>query len=141
MPTASLEEVTWNLEHLVDDEGPGVPEQERDRVFSRFFRGGGEEVVRTRGAGLGLSIVTEFAASMGGEVGTGVAPTGGARFEVVYPRHDPGGPGDPGDPGDAAEPDEPGEPGELVTGPDPRRPEPRRTPARVSEQGDPVDHA
>jgi len=74
---------------IVDDEGPGVPEQEREQVFSRFFRGGGEEVVRTRGAGLGLSIVTEFASSMGGEVTTGVAPSGGARFEVAYPRFDP----------------------------------------------------
>jgi C4-dicarboxylate-specific signal transduction histidine kinase len=44
-------------------------------------------VVRTQGAGLGLSIVTEFASSMGGEVRTGVAPTGGARFEVTYPLH------------------------------------------------------
>ena len=42
-------------------------------------------MVRTRGAGLGLSIVTEFAASMGGEVSIGVAPGGGARFEVTYP--------------------------------------------------------
>jgi signal transduction histidine kinase len=71
---------------VVDDEGPGVPEQEREQVFSRFFRGRGDEVVRTRGAGLGLSIVTEFASSMGGEVTTGVAPSGGARFEVTYPR-------------------------------------------------------
>lgn len=73
---------------VVDDEGPGVPEQEREQVFSRFFRGGGEAVVRTRGAGLGLSIVTEFAASMSGEVSTRVAPGGGARFEVAYPRAD-----------------------------------------------------
>jgi hypothetical protein len=33
--------------------------------------------------------VTEFASSMGGEVTAGVAPTGGARFEVAYPRFDP----------------------------------------------------
>jgi signal transduction histidine kinase len=72
---------------IVDDEGPGVPEQEREQVFSRFFRGKGDAVVRTQGAGLGLSIVTEFASSMGGEVRTGVAPTGGARFEVTYPLH------------------------------------------------------
>ncbi|GAB3243721.1 sensor histidine kinase [Nocardioides dilutus] len=74
---------------IVDDEGPGVPEQEREQVFSRFFRGRGDAVIRTRGAGLGLSIVTEFAASMGGEVSTHVAPSGGARFRVTYPRHHP----------------------------------------------------
>jgi signal transduction histidine kinase len=72
---------------IVDDEGPGVPEQEREQVFSRFYRGRGDAVIRTRGAGLGLSIVTEFVSSMDGEVSTGVAPTGGARFEVTYPRH------------------------------------------------------
>lgn len=89
---------------VVDDEGPGVPEQEREQVFSRFFRGGGDEVVRTRGAGLGLSIVTEFAASMGGVVSTGAAPSGGARFEVTYPRHDPDAPDDPDEAVDASDP-------------------------------------
>ena len=56
---------------IVDDEGPGIPEQEREQIFSRFFRGGGDEVTRTRGAGLGLSIVTEFATSMDGVVSIG----------------------------------------------------------------------
>ena len=70
---------------IVDDEGPGVPEEEREQIFSRFFRGKGDAVVRTRGAGLGLAIVTEFAASMGGAVSIDSAPTGGTRFEVTYP--------------------------------------------------------
>jgi len=103
---------------IVDDEGPGVPEQEREQVFSRFFRGGGDAVVRTRGAGLGLSIVTEFASSMGGEVTTGVAPSGGARFEVTYPRHDPAEQVDP-----------------ITVAVS------RFSDSHVSEQGDPVDHA
>lgn len=77
------------VELIVDDEGPGIPEQERDQVFSRFFRGRGDAVVRTRGAGLGLAIVTEFASSMGGEVSADAAPSGGARFLVTYPRHHP----------------------------------------------------
>ena len=70
---------------IVDDEGPGVPEHEREQIFSRFFRGKGDAVTRTQGAGLGLSIVTEFAASMDGEVAILAAPTGGTRFEVNYP--------------------------------------------------------
>jgi signal transduction histidine kinase len=70
---------------IVDDEGPGVPEEEREQIFSRFFRGKGDEVIRTRGAGLGLAIVTEFAASMGGQVSIDSAPTGGTRFQVTYP--------------------------------------------------------
>ena len=59
---------------IVDDEGPGVPEHEREQIFSRFFRGKGDAVTRTQGAGLGLSIVTEFAASMDGEVAILAAP-------------------------------------------------------------------
>ena len=72
---------------IVDDEGPGVPEEEREQIFSRFFRGKGDEVIRTRGAGLGLAIVTEFAASMHGQVSIDSAPTGGTRFQVTYPLH------------------------------------------------------
>ncbi len=74
---------------IVDDEGPGIPPHEREQVFSRFFRGGGDEVTRTRGAGLGLSIVTEFATSMNGVVSIATAPGGGTRFQVTYPLHVP----------------------------------------------------
>ncbi len=69
----------------VDDQGPGVPEAEREQVFTRFFRGRGDSVVATRGAGLGLAIVSEFAAAMGGQVSVTSADTGGARFVVSYP--------------------------------------------------------
>jgi len=72
-------------ELIVDDEGPGVPVAERDQIFSRFFRGQGDEVIRTKGAGLGLAIVSEFAASMGGTVSVTDADIGGARFVVSYP--------------------------------------------------------
>lgn len=82
---------------IVDDEGPGVPEEEREQIFSRFFRGKGDAVIRTRGAGLGLAIVTEFAASMGGEVSIDSAPSGGTRFEVSYPLTHPS-QGDPHEP-------------------------------------------
>ena len=74
---------------IVDDEGPGVPEEEREQIFSRFFRGKGDAVIRTRGAGLELAIVTEFAASMGGQVSIDSAPTGGTRFQVTYPVREP----------------------------------------------------
>jgi len=70
---------------IVDDEGPGVPPHEREQIFSRFFRGAGDAVTRTRGAGLGLSIVTEFATFMNGAVSIATAPSGGTRFEVTYP--------------------------------------------------------
>ncbi len=72
-------------ELAVDDEGPGVPLAEREQIFTRFFRGRGESVVATRGAGLGLAIVSEFAATMGGRVSVTSADSGGARFVVSYP--------------------------------------------------------
>jgi len=74
---------------IVDDEGPGIPPHEREQIFSRFFRGGGDAVTRTRGAGLGLSIVTEFATFMEGTVSIDTAPGGGTRFEVTYPLYEP----------------------------------------------------
>lgn len=75
---------SW-VELIVDDEGPGVAETERDRVFSRFYRGSGPEVVRTSGTGVGLAIVAEFAASLGATAQVLSAPTGGARFVVTFP--------------------------------------------------------
>jgi len=78
-------EADGRAELVVSDEGPGIPVDQRAQVFSPFYRGSGDEVVRTRGAGLGLAIVTEFAASMGGQVRVEEADGGGASFVVSYP--------------------------------------------------------
>ncbi len=81
----SVGENRGRAELAVDDEGPGVPPAEREQIFTRFFRGRGDSVVATRGAGLGLAIVSEFAATMGGQVSVTSADGGGARFVVTYP--------------------------------------------------------
>lgn len=68
----------------VDDDGPGIPLADRDRVFERFTR---LEAARTRdtgGAGLGLAVVAATVSAMGGEILIEDAPTGGARFRVVW---------------------------------------------------------
>ncbi len=70
---------------LVDDEGPGVAEADRERVFSRFYRGRDDAVTRTRGTGVGLAIVAEYAASMSGIATVSTAPSGGARFSISFP--------------------------------------------------------
>lgn len=85
---------------LVDDEGPGVPDADRERIFSRFYRGHGDSVVRTRGAGVGLAIVAEYAASMSATAAVRTAPSGGARFSISFPAVAIGAPA--GDRGDAA---------------------------------------
>lgn len=48
------------------DEGPGVPEELRDRVFDRFFRADGARSRTTGGSGLGLAITRQIAEAHGG---------------------------------------------------------------------------
>ncbi|GLZ42276.1 HAMP domain-containing sensor histidine kinase [Actinokineospora sp. NBRC 105648] len=69
----------------VDDDGPGVPEGERDRVFERFATGRGGRG-STAGTGLGLALVAETVAVHGGTVVCTDAPDGAARFTVALPR-------------------------------------------------------
>jgi signal transduction histidine kinase len=64
---------------VVDDDGPGVPEAERRRVFERFVRGTG---TATPGSGLGLALVAQQAAVHGGRAVLGTSPLGGARVVV-----------------------------------------------------------
>jgi signal transduction histidine kinase len=74
------------LRIVVDDAGPGVPEDMRDRVFERFSRGGAG---RASGAGLGLALVAEEVRRHAGRVWVETSPEGGARFVVELPT-DPG---------------------------------------------------
>ncbi|MFL5839259.1 MAG: ATP-binding protein [Thermoleophilaceae bacterium] len=67
---------------VVEDEGPGLPAEIRDRAFERFVRGAGDG---GKGSGLGLSIVSAVAEGHGGDVGYEDSPAGGARFTVTIP--------------------------------------------------------
>ncbi len=70
---------------LVIDHGPGVPEDERERVFDRFAR---PDTGRDRahgGAGLGLAIVREVVLSHGGDVQIHQTPGGGATVQIALP--------------------------------------------------------
>ena len=68
----------------VDDDGPGVPEPERNRVFDPFTR---LDAARTadQGTGLGLAIVAEIVGDLDGKVRLVDSPLGGARFVVSLP--------------------------------------------------------
>ncbi|GAB6899086.1 ATP-binding protein [Kineosporia succinea] len=69
----------------VDDDGPGVPVEDRERVFRRFVR---LDDARTRdkgGAGLGLAIIAEAARDAGGSARLDDSPLGGARLEMRLP--------------------------------------------------------
>jgi two-component system, OmpR family, sensor histidine kinase MprB len=69
----------------VADQGPGIPEEERHRVFERFWRSPAARALP--GSGLGLSIVADVVADHGGTIEVGAAPEGGATFAVRLPGH------------------------------------------------------
>lgn len=69
----------------VDDDGPGVPAAERERIFERFVRLDEARARDAGGSGLGLAIVRAIAEAEGGSVRVEDSPLGGARFAVVLP--------------------------------------------------------
>jgi signal transduction histidine kinase len=71
----------------VRDTGPGVPPEQRDRIFRRFARGGGTRP--SEGAGIGLAIVKAIAEAHHGRVELDSAPSEGATFAVVIPTDQP----------------------------------------------------
>ena len=69
----------------VEDDGPGIPEADRTRVFERFVRLEGARTRDEGGSGLGLALVHAITTAHGGTVQVTDAPSGGARFEVRLP--------------------------------------------------------
>ncbi|OON27378.1 MULTISPECIES: cell wall metabolism sensor histidine kinase WalK [unclassified Micromonospora] len=70
----------------VDDDGPGVPVEDRAVIFDRFVRGRAAHARGTGdGTGLGLALVAQHAAAHGGTAGVDDRPGGGARFRVALP--------------------------------------------------------
>ena len=68
------------------DRGPGVPQAQREAIFSRFHRAAGASA---GGAGLGLAIVAAIVAMHGAEIGVEDRSGGGAAFRITFPRHVP----------------------------------------------------
>lgn len=64
----------------VDDDGPGVPVEHRERVFEPLF------TTKHGGTGVGLAVVRQIAEDAGGHVRVSESALGGARFEVTFPR-------------------------------------------------------
>jgi signal transduction histidine kinase len=71
-------------EVVVDDSGPGIPEEIRPRIFTKFWRYG-----RSGGSGLGLYIVRGLTEAHDGEVRVETSPSGGARIRVRLPNGQP----------------------------------------------------
>ena len=69
----------------VDDDGPGVPPDERERIFERFVRLDQARERDAGGAGLGLAVVAAVVRAGGGRVRATESSLGGACFEVTLP--------------------------------------------------------
>ncbi len=69
----------------VEDEGPGIPEQLRERVFERFFRVDSSRDRASGGSGLGLAIVRELVLAQGGRIEVLSREPSGSAFTVALP--------------------------------------------------------
>ncbi len=71
-----------NVDIFVIDNGPGIPDQEKGKVFERFHRLASADIP---GSGLGLAIVKEIVAQLGGDIYLSDTPGGGATFRITLP--------------------------------------------------------
>jgi len=76
------EPVGTGAEIVVEDDGPGIPSNQRDRLFRPFERGSSANA-QSPGVGLGLSLVARFAELHGGRAWVDETPGGGAAFHVI----------------------------------------------------------
>ncbi len=79
------------LRITVDDEGPGIPTSERERIWDPYTRLNRDMSGDVQGSGIGLAVVAELAEFAGGCVRVEEAPGGGARFVVELSRAAPAG--------------------------------------------------
>ena len=82
----ALEVEDNRLRLLVDDDGPGVPEAERERVFRPFVRLDDARNLDAAGTGLGLAIARDLVHGHGGRITLHDSPLGGLRVEITLPR-------------------------------------------------------
>src|SRR5208337_3233467 len=62
----------------IEDDGPGISEEARDKIFEPFF------TTKTNGTGLGLAIAYRIITSFGGTVFVDASPLGGAKFSIIF---------------------------------------------------------
>jgi len=82
----SARQAAGEIEVAVEDEGPGVPEHEREAIFDIFFRSR-STAARARGAGIGLFVCRRLVEAMGGRIWVAPGSTGGACFTFAIPTY------------------------------------------------------
>lgn len=83
--TVNVRHTKGNLTTIIDDDGPGIPENRLEDVFKPFFRLDEARNQDDSGTGLGLSIARDIARSHGGDITLSRSPMGGLRAEVKVP--------------------------------------------------------
>lgn len=81
----SLVDGSQGISISISDTGPGVPYEQRERIFDPFYRMPGH-AEHAGGVGLGLSLVRQIARRHGGDVVCNAPPSGGGRFTISLPR-------------------------------------------------------
>ncbi|MFC5994865.1 sensor histidine kinase [Pseudonocardia hispaniensis] len=81
----TLAETSAGVVLTVDDDGPGIPPGERERVLERFVRLDDARARDAGGSGLGLAIVSELVTAHGGSLEIADSPDGGARLRLTFP--------------------------------------------------------
>lgn len=71
---------------IIDDNGPGIPEEQLEKVFQPFFRGEHSRSRETGGTGLGLAVARDYIRAHGGNITLESRRTGGLRAKVYLPR-------------------------------------------------------
>lgn len=69
----------------VEDEGPGIAPEDRERIFQKFVRGSGASSDNVKGTGIGLAMVDAIARAHGGRVELESTPGSGSRFTILLP--------------------------------------------------------
>ena len=89
-PSGSAVDVTLGRDDgmavlTVADHGPGIPEDEREKVFALFYRVNDSSARSTRGVGIGLALARQLAEQLGGTITLDDTPGGGASFRITIP--------------------------------------------------------
>lgn len=82
--TATLRKFRSGIELQITDEGPGIPDEEKKKIFSKFYRIGNESTRKTKGTGLGLYLCRKIANDHNADISVTNHLPGGSKFVIVF---------------------------------------------------------
>jgi signal transduction histidine kinase len=82
--SASLKKYRSGIELQVNDEGPGIPDPEKKKIFSKFYRIGNEATRKTQGTGLGLYLCRKIARDHNADISVTDNKPRGSNFNVIF---------------------------------------------------------